>query len=150
VLDSHSAFQCVVIAPSGKLLDCKTTSVVFPAHDGQMGILYNHIPMFCKLGLGIMKIKGVPSDTEPLPKHSFLLIDEGLALMCSNLLTIIAQDAIWLHDLQTEKIEIILEKAKAKLARDDFTLQQRNHEMQKLSFLTKLAQISSTDRKSPF
>ena len=33
----QKAFNCVVIAPTGKLMDCQTTSVVFPAYDGQVG-----------------------------------------------------------------------------------------------------------------
>jgi F-type H+-transporting ATPase subunit epsilon len=141
--DFYETFQCVVIAPGGKLLDCRTASVVFPAHDGQVGVWRNHMPMLCKLGLGIMTVEAVPSDSELLPKHTFLLIDGGFAQVSNNLLTIIAQDAICLQGVEAEKVEKILEKARNKLAHGTYTLQQRNHEMQKLSFLTRLAEISA-------
>ena len=140
---SSETFQCVVIAPRGKLLDCETASVVFPAHDGQVGVWRNHMPMLCKLGLGVMTVEDIPSDSDLLPKHTFLLIDGGFAQINSNLLTIIAQDAICLHGVEAEKVEKMLEKAKNKLAHGVYTSQQRNHEMRKLSFLTKLADIST-------
>lgn len=141
--DFHETFQCIVIAPAGKLLDCRTASVVFPAHDGQVGVWRDHMPMLCKLGLGIMTVEDVPSDSELPPKHTFLLIDGGFAQLSNNLLTIIAQDAICLQGVEAEKVEKILEKAGNKLAHGTYTLQQRNHEMQKLSFLTRLAEISA-------
>ena len=52
-----NTFQCVVVAPPGKIIDCKATSIVFPAHDGMVGVLYDHMPMFCELGLGMMEIE---------------------------------------------------------------------------------------------
>jgi F0F1-type ATP synthase epsilon subunit len=87
---AHPEFQCVVVSPLGKLLDCKTTSVVFPAHDGEVGILCNHIPMFCKLGVGVMKITGIPPDVDTPPQVTFLLIEGGFALLAANVLTIMA------------------------------------------------------------
>ena len=134
-------FQCVVIASGGKLLDCKTTSVVFPAHDGQVGVWYNHMPMFCKLGLGIMEVRGIPSNSDVLAKDAFLLIDGGIALIGSNLLTVIAHDAIYLYGVEAEKVERILEKARLKLSRGEYARQQHSHETQKLSLMTKLAKM---------
>lgn len=142
-LSGDKIFRCVVTARAGKLLDCKTASVVFPAHDGQTGILYNHMPLFCRLGLGIMEVKGLPSDTDIRAADSFLLIDGGVALIGSNLLTVIAQDAIYLHGVKPERVEKMLEKAGTKLARGTYTVQQRRHETEKLSLLIKLAQMSA-------
>ena len=103
--DSNETFQCVVIAPRGKLLDSETVSVVFPAHDGQVGVWRNHMPMLCKLGLGIMTVEDISSDSQLLPKHTFLLIDGGFAQVSNNLLTIIAQDAVCLQGVETEKVD---------------------------------------------
>jgi F0F1-type ATP synthase epsilon subunit len=89
----HPAFQCIVVSPLGKLLDCMTTSVIFPAHDGKVGIWYNHIPMLCKLDVGIMKIIGVPPDVDTPPQITSLLIKGGFALLAANVLTIMAFDA---------------------------------------------------------
>jgi F-type H+-transporting ATPase subunit epsilon len=130
--DTDRTFRCVVISPSGRLLDCQVTSVIFPAHDGQVGILYNHMPMFCKLGLGIMEVKTQQED------NLRLLIDGGFALIGSNLLRIIASVAISGRALEKEKIEQILEKSAKKLAGGTFTPEQRRHELQKNALLARL------------
>jgi F-type H+-transporting ATPase subunit epsilon len=143
----NETFQCVVIAPRGKLLQCDTISVVFPAHDGQVGVWRNHMPMLCKLGLGIMSVEEVPSESELEPKHTFLLIDGGFAQVSNNLLTIIAQDAICFKDMESEKIEKLLEIEKNKLTHSVYTPSQRKHEEQKLSFLMKLAEMSAAVKK---
>ena len=134
-------FQCMIIASGGKLLDRKTTSVVFPAHDGQVGVWYNHMPMFCKLGLGIMEVRDIPSNSDILAKDTLLLVDGGIALIGSNLLTVVAHDAIYLHGVEAEKVERMLEKARVKLSRGEYTQQQRSHEIQKFSLITKLARM---------
>ncbi len=144
---ANETFQCVVIAPRGKLLQCDTVSVVFPAHDGQVGVWRNHMPMLCKLGLGIMSVEDVPSESELEAKHTFLLIDGGFAQVSSNLLTIIAQDAICFKDMEAEKIEKLLEKETNKLAHGVYTPQQRKHEEQKLTFLMKLAETTAAVKK---
>lgn len=130
-------FRCAVIAPAGRLLDCKAASVVFPAHDGQVGILYNHMPMFCELGLGIMEVKTGPSENHQEDKIR-LLIDGGFVLISSNLLTVIASDAICGRDLEGEKIEQILEKSRKKLAGGVLTPEQRQHEVKKNALLASL------------
>jgi len=126
------------------MLDCKTTSVVLPAHDGQRGILYNHMPMFCKLGLGLMKATCLVEDQVKPQSDVFLLIDGGFTLNSSNTLTIIAEDAVSLRDAGPEKIDHILEKAKKKLAAPVPSPQYREHEAQKFAFLTQLIQIHTT------
>jgi len=50
-------------APPGKVIDCKATSIVFPAHDGMVGILCDHMPMFCELGLGMMEVEYTSEET---------------------------------------------------------------------------------------
>jgi F0F1-type ATP synthase epsilon subunit len=103
-------FQCVVVSPLGKLLDCRATSVVFPAHDGKVGILYNHIPMLCKLDGGVMKITGVAPDVDTPPKVTYISVEGGFALLAANVLTIIAFDAS-LENSNTEE-NAFVEKAK--------------------------------------
>jgi F0F1-type ATP synthase epsilon subunit len=102
--NSSVTFQCVVIAPSGKLLDCASDSVIIPAHDGQRGILRNHMPMFCALGLGIMEIKNVSSELNALQKPLFLMVNGGFALFASNLLKVVAYDAVSIDGLSGEQI----------------------------------------------
>jgi len=49
-------FRCQLITPDRAVLDVEATSVVLPAHDGQLGILQNRAPLVCKLGIGICRI----------------------------------------------------------------------------------------------
>jgi F-type H+-transporting ATPase subunit epsilon len=135
-----NTFKCVVIAPPGKLLDSSTTSAVFPAHDGYVGVLYNHMPMLCELGLGIMKVTPVSEDpTRPEADYLFL-IDGGFALVSKNIVTVTSYEALSFRDIRPERIEQMLQKAKKKLAAA-VTAQQREHDTQKLALMTQLAQI---------
>ena len=133
----HPAFQCVVTSPSGRLIDCMATSVVFPAHDGEVGILYNHIPMLCELGMGIMKITGVPPDIDTSPSETFLFIDGGFALLAANVLAITAFEAISPRDTESARMEQIIERAE-RTAAEAAISQQRSYYLRKISLLKRL------------
>jgi F0F1-type ATP synthase epsilon subunit len=133
-------FRCVVIVPQGTLLNCATTSVVFPAHDGYVGIWPNHMPMFCKLGLGIMEIKQADGENSRNGR-AHLFIDGGFALLSSNLLTITAYEAISLEGAGAEKVRQTVEKFRRRLATGAYTPHQRWCEEKKLSLLLRLAHL---------
>ncbi len=109
----HPEFRCVVVSPLGKLLDCKATSVVFPAHDGKVGILYGHIPMLCKLDGGVMKISGVPPDVDTPPQVTSFSIKGGFALLAANVLTIMAFDATSSENSNAEENTFVEEAKKS-------------------------------------
>ena len=143
VIDTHGIFECIVIAPLGRLVDCKTTSIVIPAHDGQLGVWYNHMPMICKLGLGIMKVTGLATQDDVVPVDTYLLIDGGFAMVTSNVVTVIAYDAISQHDINPEKIERIIERTQKKLPADVYTPQQRQHDLRKAAFMNELLEMQA-------
>jgi F0F1-type ATP synthase epsilon subunit len=140
----QKAFNCVVIAPMGKLVDCKTNSVIFPAHDGQVGIWYNHMPMFCKLGLGIMEIKRIGDDQQM--EDMFILVDGGFSMVCSNLLKVVSYDAVFPRDLKPEDLEQMTTSLKKELSSDALDQQQRQHQARKLAFLTHLLELRTPMR----
>ena len=144
MIPESKIFQCVVIAPSGKQLDCKTTSVIFPAYDGQVGIWHNHMPMLCELGLGIMEVKSIVSEEDELQEEIFLVIDGGFALACSNLLKVVAYDAVCPRYMKLERIEHTLEKIQKKLAGKAYAAQERMHHIKKAALLEKLIQMHKT------
>jgi F0F1-type ATP synthase epsilon subunit len=129
----------MVIGPAGKLLDCKTTSVIFPAHDGQVGVWRNHAPMFCELGLGIVQVKRLSSEIEK-PEDMFLLVDGGFAVVCSNLLKVVSYDVVFPHEVKPEALEHIVFGLKKKVSVTT-DLQERQHLSQKLAFLQQLQQL---------
>jgi F0F1-type ATP synthase epsilon subunit len=135
-------FRCVIISPAGKLLDCQTASVIFTAHDGSRGVLYNHMPMLCELGLGIVEVKFPVARQEKNyngNNHKKLaLIDGGFALISSNLVNIIASDAVCGWDIKMEKIEHLLEKTQKSLNRLPSATPQYLHEARKNALLKKI------------
>lgn len=140
-MPGKNSFDCVVIGPSGKLLDCKTTSVVFPAHDGQVGVWYNHMPMFCKLGLGIVRVAHTASETEPAGggQDVLLLVDGGFVVVCSNLLKVISYDVVSPAVLKPEGIEQIIAGIKIRLRRTGLAdPDQHQHLSKKLALLQHL------------
>ena len=50
-------FQCKVLTPRGGVCDVEAVSVVFPAVDGQVGILGGHLPLVATMGAGPLVIE---------------------------------------------------------------------------------------------
>jgi ATP synthase F1 epsilon subunit len=146
-MESKNTIQCIVIAPQGRLLDCEAVSAVFPAHDGYVGILHNHMPMCCELGLGMMEVNTVQKENEPEEKI-YVVVDGGFGLVNANQLQIIAKDAYCSKGIKVEKIEHVIEHSKKRLATAEFTAQQRQHETTKNTLLEKLVQLSKFGKPS--
>jgi F0F1-type ATP synthase epsilon subunit len=136
-LSEQRIFNCVVIAPSGKILDCQTPSVVFPAHDGQRGVLYNHMPMFCKLGFGIMEVKSALLDDQQL-QDLFLLVDGGFVVVCLNLLKVTSYDVVFPTKGKPEVLENIISSISKKLASSKMNREQSRYLTKKISLLKQL------------
>ncbi|MFA6186983.1 MAG: hypothetical protein WC770_07220 [Phycisphaerae bacterium] len=135
--EAQNIFRCVIVSPAGKLLDCQSSSVVFIAHDGSMGVLYNHTPMLCELGVGFMEIT-VEQKNENGNSHKRALIAGGFALISSNLVNIIADDAVCVWNTSREKIEHLLEKSKKKLDTAGLTSHQQWLENKKITLLKEM------------
>lgn len=138
----NKIFQCVVVAPPGKVIDCRATSVIFPAHDGMVGILRDHMPMFCELGLGMMEVEYLSEKADKPQSKAFLVIDKGFVLIGENLLTLITNDAVSSIDAKKEKIEHKIEKLTKKLSTAAYTPDQQEHETKKLALLKQLLEIA--------
>ena len=135
-------FQCVVISPRARILDCRSASIVLPAHDGLLGIWYNHMPMLCELGMGIMEVRGIASEDKPLPSDSFLIVDGGFAMINSNIVTVVVDDALTIQDIQAEKHEKILKEVLAKPVGDGYSLEQKQHDIERNAFIEKLSRMA--------
>ncbi len=138
----EKTFRCELIDPKGKLLDQQVTSVVLPAHDGQRGILYDHMPMLCQLGLGVMKVSPAPTEQhqEAPPADLFFFIDGGSALVAENEVMVIAYEALSLQDVPAQQIETLIDKTAKNAANTALSAGQRSHEDQRLRALQRLAE----------
>ncbi|MGD0573505.1 MAG: F0F1 ATP synthase subunit epsilon [Sedimentisphaerales bacterium] len=134
-----NTFQCVVVAPPGKIIDCEAASIVFPAHDGMVGVLCDHMPMFCELGLGMMEIEYVFEETgKPQNNKALVVIDRGFALIAQNIATIVSNDAFSSTDIKKERIERVIERIEKKLSVAAYPPDQQEHEKQKVALLKTL------------
>ncbi|MGA2916234.1 MAG: F0F1 ATP synthase subunit epsilon [Sedimentisphaerales bacterium] len=136
-------FRCVIVSPAGRLLDCQSIEVTFIAHDGSRGILYNHMPMLCELGLGIMEIKlpGAELEENNNGNTKLALIDGGFALVSSNMINIIATEAVCQGQTR-EKIEHLLERGQKRLSKLPSSSLQYQHETRKNTLLKKILEES--------
>jgi len=139
---SDKLFRCKVIAPSGTRLDCDVTSVVVPAHDGQLGVMAGHMPIFCQLALGLMKVSQVDPDLPGHTQDHELIIDGGFVMVASNSLTVIAYEVLTLEDLQGDDLEDLQQRLKRSLE-EATTSEERMHDHKKIELVERLAAVSS-------
>ncbi len=79
-------FHCSVVTPERAVLECDATSAIFPAHDGEIGILPQRAPLLCRLGTGVLRVKTEGEDRE-------FYIDGGFGQMVDNKLTLLTEQA---------------------------------------------------------
>ena len=136
---SRGTFRCVLLSPKGKLLDCRTGSVILPAHDGMRGILRNHTPMLCELGLGIVEVKEIAGR-----KDAFFLIDGGFCRISENYVTIVAYDVLTFEGMDREQAESIVSKAREIVVGKAYIRQQLGQvDLERAGYIVKLGKLSS-------
>ncbi|HKQ47683.1 MAG TPA: ATP synthase F1 subunit epsilon [Phycisphaerae bacterium] len=103
---------CSVITPERQVLQTTANSVVFPAHDGLVGILKDRAPLLCELGAGPLRVEGGGGTRE-------LFVDGGFAQVLDNQVTILTERAIPVEDLTREKAQAALSDAEKMPASDE-------------------------------
>lgn len=81
--------RCTIITPDRRVLDTQVSSVVIPAHDGQIGILRGRAPLVCRLGIGVLKLQSAPGEAERR-----YYIDGGFAQVRDDNVTVLTQAAM--------------------------------------------------------
>ena len=79
----------VISNPTGVLFEVKGNLLVLPALDGEMGVLYNHIPLVTSLKFGLMKLFD-----ENKKITSRFYIDGGIAQIDKHRVDIICDECI--------------------------------------------------------
>ncbi len=125
-------FQCTVITPEQKVLECDAEFVAFPAHDGEMGVLTRRSPLVCKLGIGTMRV-----DT-PQDEHLFF-VDKGFAQVSDNHLTILTEQARKPDEVDANAAQGALVEARAMKITDDESYTARSNAIQRAQVQLKLA-----------
>jgi F-type H+-transporting ATPase subunit epsilon len=100
----NDTFHCSVITPERAVLEADATSVVFPAHDGEVGILPNRAPLLFKMGAGELRVES-PQGSQ------ILFVDGGFAQMVENRLTLLTEVARKIEDIDPKAVERQFEEA---------------------------------------
>jgi F-type H+-transporting ATPase subunit epsilon len=108
----NDTFHCSVITPERAVLEVDATSVVFPAHDGEVGILPNRAPLLFKMGAGELRVDGPQG-------HQVLFVDGGFAQMVENRLTLLTEVARKIEEIDPKAVEKQFEEAHAMPMRTD-------------------------------
>ncbi len=83
--------------------------VVIPGISGEIGVLVNHAPLATSLKSGLVKIYG---DTG-LEKQIF--VNEGFALISQSMLEVIAEEAIFVEELDASKVDAYIENIRQEM-----------------------------------
>ena len=139
----EKTFQCTVISPVGMLLNGSCTFVVFPAHDGEVGIYPNHMPMFCELGMGLLDVRFIePNHTQPTTKY--MLLDGGFAVVCENQLKIVSYDVVFPERTSAEQFDNIRRRIQKDIDSESLDQVHRRHLQHKLELLERIMPTSAT------
>jgi F-type H+-transporting ATPase subunit epsilon len=128
-----ASFHCAVVTPGGSVLTCEAKSAVFPAFDGEIGILPNHAPLLTQLGIGLLRVKAVDGT-----EHR-LLVDGGFAQVGNNKLTLLTEQAQKVEKLDPKDGARLLDEARSLTVTDDDSAEARDAAYQRARVHRRLA-----------
>lgn len=114
------SFHCTVVTPEGKALECNAVSAVFPAYDGEMGILPHHAPLLTLVGIGLFHAKTAQGEAKRL------YVDGGFAQVTGDKLTLLTERARKVEDLDAETAAKLLDQARSMEGVDDEAVEARD------------------------
>jgi F-type H+-transporting ATPase subunit epsilon len=126
------SFQCSVVTPEKAVLEVTARSVVFPAHDGEIGILTSRAPLLSQLGIGPLKVEA-EGET-----HVFM-IDGGFAQMVDNKLTILTEQAHPASEIDRDAAREALKAAMGRQASSAEEYEERQKDIQRARGQLKVA-----------
>ena len=105
---SSGSFQVSVVTPEGAVLETEAISVVFPAYDGEYGVLPDHAPLVTLLGIGELRV--TRAERGGTDRY---YVDGGFAQFADGKLSLLTEQAIDLDELDPEEPQRLLEEARA-------------------------------------
>ena len=102
-----ASFQLELVSPEKLLLSRAVEMVVFPAAEGEMGVLAGHAPMIVALRGGVISVREGGQVTEQL------FVAGGFAEVAADRVTILADEATPLASLSKSDAEARLAEAVA-------------------------------------
>jgi len=106
IAGQDNPFELDVYTPAGRVLRMEVRSVVFPAMDGQMGVLAGHAPLVAMVGAGRLIVE------PPEGKDRQFFLAGGFVHVRENAMTILAEECCAMEDLDHEAAWDELSKAR--------------------------------------
>jgi len=98
-------FNLEILTPNSAIFSGEVVSMIFPAADGQVGILGGHAPLVAILGSGRLTIE------EPNEKRQDFFVAGGFAHVRENTVSIMAEQCVAVAQLDKAFVQAQLEKA---------------------------------------
>jgi F-type H+-transporting ATPase subunit epsilon len=127
------AFNCVIVTPEQQVLDQQVSQVIFPAYDGQVGILTDRAPLLAKLGIGALRL------TTTGNQERVYFVEGGIAQMKDNNLTILTNEAVPAEQIDAETARAELAEATARRITDENSYNDRDRRMRRARAMQELA-----------
>jgi F-type H+-transporting ATPase subunit epsilon len=118
-------FRLTVVTPEGPALEADAVSAVFPAHDGEVGILPGHAPLLSLVGTGRLKV------TTAAGERRELYVDGGFAQVAGERMTLLTEKARPVGDLSAAEAAAHLAHAREMHGTSDADVAARDAEYQR-------------------
>ena len=104
----RDAFELRIVTPSQLLLDEEVREVTAPGTVGEFGVLPDHIAFLTSLEIGALSYRGVRGSRR-------LAVRGGFAEVLNNVMTVLADDALFAEDIDVATARTDLQAAEARL-----------------------------------
>lgn len=104
--------QLNILTPDGEIFAGKVESIVVPAYQGKLGILYNHAPLFCALQIGEAKIK-------IKNQEKYFSLSKGFLKLKNNVCLIAVESGEPAENINIERATQSFERAQKRLSEKD-------------------------------
>lgn len=128
-------FTCSVVTPERVVVDCDAKFLAFPAHDGERGVLPNHAPLLCKMGIGRLRIE------TPSERHT-LFVDGGFAQIVDNRVTLLSEQARRPAEIDPQAAAKALDDARSMKITDAASFDRRHKAIQRARAQIRIARSS--------
>ncbi len=108
-MENSNLFEVKVVTPTRTFYDGEASMVEFNTTEGELGILKGHIPMTLIIEPGTLTITEADG-TKTAALHS------GFAVVDTDSVTILAEIIEWSSEIDKDRAEKALERAKTRLA----------------------------------
>ena len=126
----NSNFRTEIISPKEIIFSSEVKEVVIPGIEGEMTILFEHIPLITFLRPGIVKINA--------SKEIQYFLEEGTVEFSNNNLTILSSTIIEVSALSRERISKMIEDSKNQLNQENLNDKTRYVVSHKIDCLSRI------------